>query len=155
MKGHSRVFAGGWLPIFWTSDRLLDIRSSVQLLLWRPRERGLHDLQLNFFAFQRGRCLSKGGALTLPNLSTGGRDHEVGQACLHSHRLILIEEIVVLSGDWASGRQANGPSSTSMPASSPGDEPETGAAALPEGASLALELGGITASAPWSSRSSL
>ena len=109
MKGHSRVFIGGWLPVSWSSDRLQDIGSSVQLLLWRPHERGLQDLQLDSFAFQRGRCLNDRGALTLPDLSTGRRDCEVGQACLHFHRLILIEEIIVLSGDWTSGRQANGP----------------------------------------------
>ena len=109
MKGHSRVFIGGWLPVSWTSDHLWDIGSSVQLLLWRPRERGLQDLQLDFFAFQRGRCLNDRGTFTLPDLSTGRQDCEVGQACLHFHCLILIEEIVILSGDWASGRQADGP----------------------------------------------
>ena len=109
MKGHSTVFAGGWFPVFWTSDHLLDIGSSVQLLLWRPCETGLQGLQLNFFVFQRGRCLNDGGTLTLPDLSTGRRDCEVGQACLHFHHLILIEEIIILSGDWASGRQADGP----------------------------------------------
>ena len=109
MKGHSRVFVGGWLPVSWSSDRLWDIGSSVQLLLWRPHERGLQDLQLDFFAFQRGRCLDDGGALTLPDLSTGRQDCEVGQACLHSHRLILVKEIIILSGDWASGRHDDGP----------------------------------------------
>ena len=107
-KGHPGVFTGGWLPVFWTSDASSSI-SSVQLLPWRPRERGRQDLQLTFFSFQRGKCLSDRGTLTLPVLSTGGRDCEVSQVCLHSHRLILIEKIVILSGDWASGRQANSP----------------------------------------------
>ena len=106
MKGHSGVFAGGWLPIFWTSDASSSILS-VQLLPWRPRKSSPQDLKLTFF--QRGRCLSNGGFLTLPILSTGGRDREVGQACLHSHRIIAIEKVVILSGDWASGRQANSP----------------------------------------------
>ena len=64
---------------------------------------------LNFFTFQRGRCLSDGGVLTLPDLSTGRRDCEVGQACLHFHRLVLIEEVIILSRDWASRRLADGP----------------------------------------------
>ena len=106
-KGHPRVFAGGWLPIFWTSDASSSI-CSMKLLPWRPRERGQQDLQLNF-SLQRGKCLGNGGTLTLPGLSTGGRDCEVGQACLHSLCLILIEKIVIFSGDWASGRQANSP----------------------------------------------
>ena len=109
MKDHSRVFIGGQLPASWSSDSLRDIGLSVQLLLWRPRERGLQDLQLDFFAFQRGRCLNNRGALTLPDLSTRRRDCEVGRACLHSHRLILIEEIIILSGDWASGRNDDSP----------------------------------------------
>ena len=108
MKGHPGVFAGGWLPIFWTSIASSSI-SSVQLLPWRPHKRGQQDLQLTFFSFQRRKCLSNGGTLTLPILSTGGRDCEVGQACLHSHRLMPIEKVVILSGDWASGRQANSP----------------------------------------------
>ena len=106
MKGHSRVFAGGWLPIFWTSNASSSV-SSVQLLPWRPRESGQQDLKLTFF--QRGKHLSNGGTLTLSILSTGGRDHEVGQACLHSHHFIAIEKVVILPGDWASGRQANSP----------------------------------------------
>ena len=109
MKGHSRVFIGGWLPISWSSDHPRDIGSSVQLLLWRPLEGGLQDLQLDFFAFQRGRCLNDGGALTLPDLSTGRQDCEVGQTCLHFHHLILIEEVIILSGDWASGRPVDSP----------------------------------------------
>ena len=105
-KGHSGVFAGGWLPVFWTSYASSSV-SSVQLLPWRPRGSGQQDLKLTFF--QRGRCPSNGGFLTLPVLSTGGRDREVGQACLHSHRIIAIEKVVILSADWASGRQANNP----------------------------------------------
>ena len=133
MKGHSGVFTGGWLPVFWTSDASSS-GSSVQLFPWRPRERGQQDLQLNSFAFQRGRCLNNGGALTLPDLFTGGRDCEVGHSGV---------------------TRETAPSSTSMAASSPGDEPETGAMALSEGALSVLDLGGITASAPWSSGSSL
>ena len=108
MKGHPGVFAGGWLPVFWTSDASSSVWS-VKLLPWRPCERGQQDLQLNFFSLQRGKCLGNGGTLTLSSLSTGGRDCEVGQAYLHSLRLILIEKIVIFSGDWASGRQANSP----------------------------------------------
>ena len=108
MKGHPRVFAGGRLPVFWTSNASSSV-SSVQLLPWRPHERGQQDLQLTFFSFQRGKYLSDGGTLTLPILSTEGRDCEVSQVCLHSHHLILIEKIVILSGDWASGRQAYSP----------------------------------------------
>ena len=109
MKGHSGVFVGGQLPASWSSDSLRDFGSSVQLLPWRPRERGLQDLQLDFFAFWRGRCLNDRGALTLPGLSARRRDCEVGQACLHSHHLILVEEIIILSGDWASGWHEDGP----------------------------------------------
>ena len=109
MKGHSGVFVGGQLPASWSSDSLRDFGSSVQLLPWRPRERGLQDLQLDFFIFLRGRCLNDGGALTLPDLSARRRDCEVGQACLHSHCLILIEEIIILLGDWASGRHNDSP----------------------------------------------
>ena len=94
-KGHPGVFTGGRLPIFWTSDSSSSILS-VQLLPWRPHERGQQDLQLTFFSFQRGKCLSDRGTLTLPILSTGGRDCEVSQACLHSHCLILIVKIVIL-----------------------------------------------------------
>ena len=54
MKGQSRVFAGSGLPVFWTSDRLPDIGLSVQLLLWRPRERGPQDLQFKFLHLPEG-----------------------------------------------------------------------------------------------------
>ena len=108
MKGHSGVLVGGWLLIFWTSDASSSILS-VQLLPWRPCESGQQDLKLTFISFQRGKRLSNRGTLTLIILSTGGQDREVDQACLHSHRFIAIEKVVILSGDWASGRQANSP----------------------------------------------
>ena len=53
------------------------------------------------------------------------------------------------------GGRPTAPSSTSMAGSSLGDEPATGAVVLSEGASSALGLGDISASAHWSSRSSL
>ena len=151
MKGHSRVFVGGWLPVSWTLDRLRDIRSSVQLLLWRPRERGLQDLQLDFFTFQRGRCLNDGGAspsLTCPlgdETVRWAKPASTSTASFSSRRSSSSRETGLVGGRLVA------PSSTSMAVSSPGDEPETGAAALSEGASSTPESGGITTSAPWSS----
>ena len=109
MKDQSRVLTGGGFLVFGhrivfqTSDHWCNFFSGGHVKEV-PR-----TYNLNYFTFLGGRYLHDRGVLTLSDLSAGRRDCEVGQACLHFHCLILIEEIIVLSGDWARGRQADGP----------------------------------------------
>ena len=123
MKGHSGVFTGGRLPIFWSSGSSSHVLS-VQFLPWRPHGGGLEDhLPLNVqvmwrrskrtasqsLFYQREKRLHDGGFLPLPILSTGGRDRQVGQAHLHPNCITAREQIVILPGDRASQRWANTP----------------------------------------------
>ena len=154
MKGHSRVFVGGRLPASWSSDSLQDFGSSVQLLLWRPCERGLQDLQLDFFVFLRGGALmteAPSPSLTCPlgdETVRWAKPASTPTASFLSRRSSSSRETGLVGGTTMA------PSSTSMAASYPEDVSETGAVAPPEGASLALDSGGLTASAPWLSESS-
>ena len=133
-KGHSGVFAGGWLPVFWTSDASASI-SSVQLLPWRPCGSSQQDLKLTFF--QRGSTPATEASSPSPSHPLGDETIRWAKPASTPTASLPLRRLSSSQETGLAGGRPTAPSSTSMAGSSLGDEPETGAMALSEGASSA------------------